>query len=168
MSEQKRIAEDATFQIACAMEHIHWMRGVLHVLRDRLDARKDEHYGTVADLAIFNADDWHNQLDGERESLEARTDVAFSETELATQAAKSENVSRIPQGSDKTLAERLLIAREAASLSQDELAKLVGIEQASISQLEIGKTKRTSYLAEIARACRVDINWLAFGSEAAK
>lgn len=165
MNEQKRIAEDATFQIACAMEHIHWMRGVLHVLRDRFDARKDEHYGTVADLAIFNASDWHNQLDAERESLETRTEAAFSKKNVATQNADSKNVSRIPEGPDKTLAERLLIAREAASLSQDELAKLVGIEQTSISQLEIGKTKRTSYLAEIARALRVDINWLAFGSE---
>jgi DNA-binding XRE family transcriptional regulator len=165
MNEKKQIAQDATFQIACAMEHINWLLGVLHVLRDRFDACKDEHYGTVADLAIFNASDWHNSLDCERESLEERTESAFAEPMVATQSDESGNVSRIPEGSDKTFAERLLIAREGASLSQDELAKLVGIEQISISQLEIGKTKRTSYLAEIARACRVDVNWLAFGSE---
>ncbi|MBP5054347.1 hypothetical protein [Pseudomonas chlororaphis] len=78
MSEQQRIAEDATFQIGCAMDHINWLRGVLHVLRDHLKLETGgEHYSTVADLAIYNADDWHNQLDVERQELEARTDKAF-------------------------------------------------------------------------------------------
>ena len=66
------------------------------------------------------------------------------------------------------LGQRILAAREHASLGQDELAKLVGLEQTSISQLETGRTKRTSYLAEIARACGVEVNWLAFGQEAAE
>ncbi|PNG28978.1 hypothetical protein A1395_28150 [Pseudomonas protegens] len=78
MTEQKRIAEDATFQIGCAMDHINWLRGVLHVMRDHLQrAEGGEHYATVADLAIYNADDWHNQLDVERQELEDRTAKAF-------------------------------------------------------------------------------------------
>lgn len=72
MSEQQQIAQDATFQVMCAMNHIDWLRSVLHVLEDRLKDRGDEHGATVANLAIYNADDWHNQLDCERESLEKR------------------------------------------------------------------------------------------------
>lgn len=79
MSDQKRIAEDATFQIACAMQHIHWLRSVLYVLRDRLDEQEsNRQYATVAELAIYNADDWHNQLDVERESLEKRMTEGFA------------------------------------------------------------------------------------------
>lgn len=79
MSDQKRVAEDATFQIACAMQHIDWLRSVLYVLRDRLDEQEsNRQYATVAELAIYNADDWHNQLDVERESLEKRTTEAFA------------------------------------------------------------------------------------------
>lgn len=36
MNDHQRIAEDATFQIACAMQHIDFLRSVLCVLRDRL------------------------------------------------------------------------------------------------------------------------------------
>jgi hypothetical protein len=71
--ELQQIAEESTFQIHCAMSHVKWLRGTLHVLKDRLLADpKLEHYATLADLAIYNADDWHNQLDCERESLESR------------------------------------------------------------------------------------------------
>lgn len=83
MNEQRRIVEEATFQIACAMNHIDWLRGTLHVLEDRLKLSGDEHYATVANMAIYNADDWHNQLDCERENLEARTEAVFSEKESA-------------------------------------------------------------------------------------
>lgn len=79
MNEPKQIADDAIFQIACAMEHINWLRGVIGVLRDRLDQHQvDSPYATVADLGVHNADDWHNQLDCERESLEKRAELAFS------------------------------------------------------------------------------------------
>ncbi|QHC98665.1 hypothetical protein PspR84_04115 [Pseudomonas sp. R84] len=74
----------------------------------------------------------------------------------------------MPRGPGASLADRLLLARESASLSQADLARLIGAQQTSISQIESGKTKRTSYLAEIARACKVDMSWLAFGSETAQ
>ncbi|WP_277964617.1 hypothetical protein [Pseudomonas sp. RIT-To-2] len=97
MSEQKRIAEDATFQIACAMQHIDWLRSVLVVLRDRLDEHEpNKQYANVAEMAIYNADDWHNCLDVERESLEKRTDEAFGQprapqnTSLPVRGAKVE------------------------------------------------------------------------------
>lgn len=73
MNEQHRIIDDAVFQISCAMDHVEWLRGVLHVLRDHLQQTETgKHYATVADLAIYNADDWHNQLDVERQDLEGR------------------------------------------------------------------------------------------------
>ncbi|SCZ13266.1 hypothetical protein [Pseudomonas sp. NFACC37-1] len=100
MSEQQRIAQDATFQITCAMEHINWLRGVLHVLEDRLIQGHDEHYATVANLAIFNADDWHNQLDAERETLEMRAAAAFEQVGVETQNVMKKNVSR-KRGGDR-------------------------------------------------------------------
>lgn len=66
-----KVAEEATFQVICAMDHLNWLRATLRVLKDRLAQDKDlEHYATLADLAIYNADDWHNQLDVEREGFE--------------------------------------------------------------------------------------------------
>lgn len=78
MSEQQQICEDATFQIQCAMCQVDWLRGVLHALEDRLKSAGDEHGANVANLAIYNADDWHNQLDCERESLEKRAAAVFA------------------------------------------------------------------------------------------
>lgn len=78
MDELKIVAQDATFQIQCAMCQIDWLRGVLHVLEDRLKSAGDEHGANVANLAIYNTDDWHNALDGERESLEKRLDSAVA------------------------------------------------------------------------------------------
>lgn len=94
MNEQRRIVEEAIFQIACAMNHINWLRGTLHVLEDRLKLSGDEHYATVANMAIYNADDWHYQLDCERESLDTRTEKAFAEVEPAPRSAQSESVAR--------------------------------------------------------------------------
>ncbi len=57
--------------------------------------------------------------------------------------------------------DRLKAARKHARLSQVELAKQVGIDQTSISDLERGKSKSTSYTAQIAAACGVSAIWLA-------
>lgn len=69
-SVEFEVAENAIFQIACAMSQIHWLRATLHVLGDALRREGHEHYADLATLAIYNADDWHNQLDCEREQLE--------------------------------------------------------------------------------------------------
>lgn len=76
-SEMQKIAEEGVTQIVCAMEQMNWLRGTLNVLRDRL--RQDqslEHYATLAGLAIYNLDDWHNFLDCQREDLIGRIDKA--------------------------------------------------------------------------------------------
>jgi hypothetical protein len=83
-NELETIAQDATFQIQCAMCQIDWLRGVLHVLEDRLKSAGDQHGANVANLAIYNTDDWHNAMDGERESLEKRLDSAVAAPQKTT------------------------------------------------------------------------------------
>lgn len=78
MDELETIAQDATFQVQCAVCQIDWLRSVLHLLEDRLKTAGDKHGANMANLAIYNADDWHNALDGQRETLEERIDSACS------------------------------------------------------------------------------------------
>lgn len=60
--------------------------------------------------------------------------------------------------------DRIKTARKHAKLTQVELAKLVGIDQTSISDLERGKSQSSSYNARIAAACGVSSLWLENGS----
>jgi phage repressor protein C with HTH and peptisase S24 domain len=61
------------------------------------------------------------------------------------------------------LSQRIKAARKHAGLTQLDLASRVGIAQTAISQLESGKTQRSSYLTNIAQACEVSPRWLALG-----
>ena len=128
MNESKQIADDAIFQIACAMEHINWLRGVIGVLRDRLDQHQvDGPYATVADLGVHNADDWHNQLDCERESLEKRAELAFSAPDSPPRSELAEDVAGIPLA-------------EFARGRQHIAARELGVQQAAISKaLRVGR-----------------------------
>ncbi|MCY1530551.1 transcriptional regulator, y4mF family [compost metagenome] len=56
--------------------------------------------------------------------------------------------------------DRIKAARKHAKLTQVELAKLVGIDQTSISDLERGKSQSSSFNARIAAACGVNPLWL--------
>lgn len=58
---------------------------------------------------------------------------------------------------------RVKAARKFAGLKQDELAEKVGIKQASVSDMETGKSGSSSYTASIAAACGVDPLWLETG-----
>lgn len=58
---------------------------------------------------------------------------------------------------------RVKAARKYAGLTQGELAEKIGIKQASISDLERGKSASSSYTASIARACGVSPFWLETG-----
>lgn len=62
------------------------------------------------------------------------------------------------------LSERIRAARQHAGLTQRELADKIGIAQTAISQLESGKTQRSTYLLAIASACGVNSFWLAEGT----
>lgn len=58
---------------------------------------------------------------------------------------------------------RLKAARKYAGLKQGELAEKVGIRQASISDMETGKSGSSTYTASIASVCGVDPLWLETG-----
>lgn len=62
-----------------------------------------------------------------------------------------------------TLGERLRLARENKNLSQQEVASRAGISQPTYYKIESGKTKRTTYLHELAQVLGVDPQWLATG-----
>lgn len=59
--------------------------------------------------------------------------------------------------------QRIKAARSHAGLTQSELARLVGIDQTSISNLERGKSQGSSHTASIAKACGVSAIWLEAG-----
>lgn len=53
-------------------------------------------------------------------------------------------------------------------LSQQALSKLTGISQQAIHKLESGKSKKTSYVVELAQALQVTPEWLQSGSNQLK
>jgi SOS-response transcriptional repressor LexA len=59
--------------------------------------------------------------------------------------------------------DRLKVARRHAQLTQGQLADAIGITQTSISDLERGKSKGTSFNARIAEICGVRALWLEDG-----
>lgn len=63
-----------------------------------------------------------------------------------------------------TLGERLKLARINKNLSQQEVADRAGISQPTYYKIESGKTKRTTYLHELAQVLGVSSRWLATGN----
>ena len=61
------------------------------------------------------------------------------------------------------LGSRVKWAREKAKISQTELAKEVGLSQATLSDFEKGTTKTSKKIVEIAGVLGVDTTWLATG-----
>ncbi|QPI65855.1 LexA family protein [Vreelandella venusta] len=59
--------------------------------------------------------------------------------------------------------DRLKKARKLAGLNQAELAKKIGVQQTSISDLERGKSKSTSFSTQMAHELGVSALWLATG-----
>lgn len=59
--------------------------------------------------------------------------------------------------------DRLKAAREKAGLTQTQLAEAIGMTQATISDLERGKSASTAFNARIAEACGVNSIWLEIG-----
>ena len=79
-AEMQQIAREATFQITCALGQLDWLRSTFHVIKDRIQSDPElAHYAKLADLALYNIEDWHNVLDCERESLESRIASASKE-----------------------------------------------------------------------------------------
>jgi transcriptional regulator with XRE-family HTH domain len=62
--------------------------------------------------------------------------------------------------SGMSLATRIKAARAHAGLTQEQLSKASGVAQQVISKLENGKQLETSGIVKIARACKVNADWL--------
>ena len=63
----------------------------------------------------------------------------------------------------KTLAKRLLHARDLRELSQQQLADLAGVSQGAIGHLESGLRQTSRKITAIAAALDVSVAWLAEG-----
>jgi transcriptional regulator with XRE-family HTH domain len=63
--------------------------------------------------------------------------------------------------------DRLRVAREVAGLSQDELAQLTGISRQTISNYELGASRKPKppYIAAIALATHFNRDWIEHGTE---
>lgn len=68
----------------------------------------------------------------------------------------------------RTLAERLIWAREQKGLTQESLGKLSGVSQSTIGNLESGIRQSARKIVDIAKALDVDPIWLANGEGVAK
>ena len=65
-----------------------------------------------------------------------------------------------------TLGERVRDRRKAAGLNQAELAALVGVSQAAVSDWEKGKaTPSIGGAGALAKALGVELSWLVYGDE---
>lgn len=64
----------------------------------------------------------------------------------------------------RTFGSRLRETRDELGLSQGELAKVSGITQPTISNLERGRNQGSSYVAQLASALKVNAKWLATGN----
>lgn len=65
-----------------------------------------------------------------------------------------------------SIGSRIKEARKAAKLTQKELAKKVGMAQASLSELETGESQSTTLVASLAAALGVSALWLETGKGA--
>ena len=63
----------------------------------------------------------------------------------------------------KTMGQRLRERREELDLTQGELAALSGVRQETISNIETGRNKGSRYIAQLARALKLDAHFLATG-----
>ncbi|WP_392565381.1 LexA family transcriptional regulator [Utexia brackfieldae] len=61
------------------------------------------------------------------------------------------------------LAHRIKARREELGLTQEEVAKQVGIKQQSYQAIETGATKKPRFLYEISLALKCDMSWLLSG-----
>ncbi|NUM53516.1 MAG: helix-turn-helix transcriptional regulator [Candidatus Hydrogenedentes bacterium] len=66
------------------------------------------------------------------------------------------------ESTQSTLAQRLRLAREQAGLSQGQVAKILGLQRPSISEIEAGRRKvSVDELAQFSTIYDVSVSWLA-------
>ncbi|CAI8775069.1 MULTISPECIES: helix-turn-helix transcriptional regulator [Pseudomonas] len=157
------VAAEAEFQLLAARDHLVWLAGLASAIQLSHVHEGGRNAEALAGLAKFLDDTGFSGVDSAIDMFRQ-----ISEDHAAPRnSPPPKRGAPEANGPHQTLGERLLLAREAASLSQADLAIRAGMEQTSISQIESGKTKRSSFLPELARACGVSAEWLAFGTEVA-
>jgi len=62
------------------------------------------------------------------------------------------------------LSDRLTYAMEQRKMVQDRLAAAAGCTQTTVQKLTSGKSKKSRFIAAIARALQVDVDWLELGT----
>lgn len=63
-----------------------------------------------------------------------------------------------------TFGTRLKQAREQAGLTQESLATASGVKQGTISKIERGESESSTFVVQLAIACKVRIEWLALNT----
>lgn len=155
----QQAAEEAEFQLCAAKDVLEWQHALIKAMH--LDHLHDsgKGIGTLFEVAKYFSDTGFGGVYSAIDQFKELGESAPQNANMSNRGAPSES------GPDQTLAERMLLARNSADLTQADLAKACRISQANISEIERGEVGRTSYLPEIARACGVSTDWLAFGNE---
>lgn len=153
------VAAEAEFQLMVAKDYQVWLCALaraIHISYTHDGGRHaDDLVGLVQFLDETNCGDIQTQID--------QFHQIYKDHSAPQKLTSLERGAPPIDGPCNTVGERLVLARTWAGLTQTKLAKKIGIEQTSISQLERGESQRSTYIAELARACGVSTDWLAFG-----
>lgn len=158
----KDLIEEAEFQLLAHIDICNWVAAIARAIARDVDSGDGADVPTLTDLAKYFEDSGATSMSAAFDHFK-EIGAMFP----APQNAQSENVAPNYEG-HPTFGERIKLVREDAGLTQADLANACGISQANISELERGEVGRTSYLPEIARACSVSTDWLAFGNDDAE
>ncbi|MGA3682501.1 helix-turn-helix domain-containing protein [Pseudomonas graminis] len=152
----QEVAADAEFQLIAAADQLNWLAALAGAIQfDHVHGggRRAAH---LAQIAQHLSDTGFCGVRSAIDELQQLSESAPQNPDMPNRGA---------HGVGNTLAERVASARESAGLTQQTLAAKIKVKQATVSYLESGRTKRSGFLPDIARACGVDIGWLAFGAE---
>ncbi|MGP5106666.1 helix-turn-helix domain-containing protein [Pseudomonas helleri] len=154
-----QVAAEAEFQLGVAKNFATWMEALSRAIENAVTHDDGIHVAKLAEVAKYLACEAQPGFESAISNF-----AAIAEADSAPQNAINENVARMFE-SAPSISERIKLARESACLTQAGLAEACGVSQVNICKLETGESSRTSYLPEIARACGVSTDWLAFGSD---
>lgn len=153
----KQAAEEAEFQALATIDICGWVAAIARAIARDVDTGGGADVPVLTDLAKYFDDSGAT-------SLEAAFDQFRQITTFCPAPRPAQSVNVALSKGRPTFAERIKLAREGAGLTQAGLAEACGVSQVNICKLETGESGRTSYLPEIARACGVSTDWLAFGN----
>lgn len=152
------VAADAEFQLIAAACQLNWLTALAVAIQLDHSHGAGRHAAHLAEIVKHFSDTGFCGIRSEIDEFRQLSESAPQNADLPIRGA---------HGVGNTLAERVASARELSGLTQQELAAKIKVKQATISYLESGRSKRSGFLPDIARACGVDIGWLAFGAEGA-